>query len=196
MAGGIEDYAVDVQPNSPSASDWTGFGGAAGSLAGAGLQAFGTMQQVGAAKQEAGISRNIAGLEQQQNAQRAQAMELTARRSQMEVLRSNQMARSMAVNNATNQGAQFGSGLQGGLGQISGASGTNLLGINQNLGIGRSLFSLSNQISTQKMAMADAQSQAASGQGLSSLGGVLGKSGGAFAQVAQFALQAAPALLL
>lgn len=168
-------------------SDWGSFGSAAGSLAGAGVAAYGAEQQVQASKEEAGISRNIAGLEQQQNNQRANAMELTARRSQLEVLRGNQVARSMALNNATNQGAQFGSGLQGGLGEISGASGTNLTGINQNLEIGRNLFGLSNQISGQKMAMADAQSHMATAQGISGLGSVIGKFGGPLAQIAQFA---------
>jgi len=40
-----------------------------------------------------------------------------------------QRARSLALSTATNQGAQFGTGLQGGYGQISGESGTNMLGI-------------------------------------------------------------------
>jgi len=44
-------------------------------------------------------------------------------------------ARSQAT--ATSQGAQFGSGLQGGLAAAEDQGGVNALGISQNLGIGR-----------------------------------------------------------
>jgi hypothetical protein len=53
---------------------------------------------------------------------------------------------------ATGAGAQFGSGLQGAYGQISGQSGVNLLGIRQNLELGRNIFDINAGISQQQIA--------------------------------------------
>src|SRR5258705_1063150 len=93
---------------------------------GLGMQIFGGISAANAQKQIAQSSARVAGLEQQADAQRRQQMELDANRKQMEVFRNNQRARAQALNNATSSGSQFGSGLQGGYGQISGMSGTNL----------------------------------------------------------------------
>src|SRR5580765_8302042 len=118
----------------------------AGSVAGAGIG----LEGVGAAtslvggylgyqagKGEYQAQSNIAEMQQQINKLHVNQMELTGRRNSMEVLRNEQKARSLALSGATNQGAAFGSGLQGGYGQISGQGGTNLLGIAQNLSLGR-----------------------------------------------------------
>jgi len=151
-----------------------------GGLAAVGLisSIFGGIEKYDAAKQTAAAQSQIAGLETQQDAVRRQAMEVGARRQQMEVLRNQQRARSLALNNATSQGAQFGSGLQGGYGQIEGQSGVNLLGISQNLQAGEQMFGLNAQINTQKMNIAGASSTAAMGAGFSSLGsGILGNLG-------------------
>lgn len=151
-----------------------------GGLAAVGLisSIFGGIQKTQAAEQSAEASKRIAGLETQQDAIRKQAMEVSARRQQMEVLRNQQRARSLALNNATSQGAQFGSGLQGGYGQVGGQSGVNALGINQALQSGEQMFGLNAQINQQKMNIADASSTAAMGAGLSSLGsGILGNLG-------------------
>src|SRR6267154_241303 len=145
---------------------------------GIGMSIVGGFGQADAAKKTAAAQQRIAGLEQQQDAARKQAMELSAQRQQMEVLRNAQRARSLALNNATSQGAQFGSGLQGGYGQIEGQSGVNLLGISQNLQAGEQMFGLNAQINTQKMNIAGASSTAAMGAGFSSLGsGILGNLG-------------------
>src|SRR5882672_6919476 len=121
-----------------------GMGGGASALGAGGpvLEGLGMAgQAVGAYmgyQAQQGISRaqqNIYADQSAINQQNLMQMKLNARRAQMEVLRNNQRARSMALSSATNQGAAFGSGLQGGLGQIQGMSNTNLLGINQNLKI-------------------------------------------------------------
>jgi cell division protein FtsL len=148
----------------------TSAGGLAG-LGGLGFSLFGGLQQMDASKEEADISKNIAGYEQQINEKHRQAMELDANRQQMQTVRTAQVARATALQNATTQGAQQGSGLQGGYGGIAGQTGVNQLGISQNLQIGENLFDLNNQISQQKMRMADAKSKAAQGQGLASFGG-------------------------
>ena len=164
----------------------------AGGIAGIGLgiagmseQNQGNSIQLQAAKQKADAEKQIANLEIQQDAVRQKAMEISARRQSMETLRNQQRARAMALTNASSQGAQFGSGLAGGYGQISGQSGVNLLGVSQALGAGQQMFGLNNQINQQKMGIADAStlaaqgaSQIATGQGLSKLGSSLSGSFG------------------
>ena len=52
-------------------------------------------------------------------------------------------------------------------------TGVNLLGVNQNLAIGRNIFDLNAQVSQGKMDMADAQAWSATGASLTGLGGSL-----------------------
>ncbi len=104
-----------------------------------------------ATQKSTAISKEIIGLEQGVQAQKKQAMEIDARRSQMEIIRNQQRARAMGLAAATSQGAQGGSGLQGGYGQVSGQAGTNILGVQQNLEIGRNIFGLNESISNKKI---------------------------------------------
>src|SRR5437660_2342874 len=146
---------------------------AAAGVAGLGMSIFGGISKMDAAQKSAAASAGIAQAEQQQEVIRQRMMEVGARRQQMEVLRNQQRARSLALNNATTQGAQQGSGLQGGYGQIAGQSGVNALGISQNLEAGEQMFGLSAQISGQKVALAQAGGQAATAQGVSGIGSTL-----------------------
>lgn len=154
---------------------------------GLGFQIFGGMSASDDANQAAGIQRNITGLEGKVNDQRRNQMEFEARRQQLEVYRNNQRARAMATNSAVNQGAQFGTGLQGGLAQINAQSETNSLGISGNLEIGRNIFGINNQISGQKMALSGVQSQMATDQGYASLGASITKSAGTLSAIGQSA---------
>lgn len=86
------------------------------------------------------------GLEKQVNQQRQAAMELSARRQQLEIFRNNQRARAMGLNASVSQGAQYGSGMPGGLASIDAQSRINNQGVNQNLEIGRNIFGLNNSI--------------------------------------------------
>lgn len=147
--------------------------GMAAGIAGLGLSIFGGAEKMAAAKQKADAQRQITSAEMQQDDVRRKAMELSARRQQMEVLRNAQRARSLALNNATSQGAQFGSGLQGGYGQIAGATNWNLAGINQNLSFGEQMFDLNKTISQQKLNVSDSESRSSTGSALSGLGGML-----------------------
>lgn len=124
------------------------------------------------------IQKQMAGVEIQENETRRNAMELTSRRQSMENVRQAQLARSMSLNAATNQGAQFGSGLAGGQASISGQTNTNQLGVNQNLQLGEKMFDYSGQMDELKMALSDAQSQAATDAGIGKLIGGLGGSMG------------------
>lgn len=147
------------------------------SVVGLGMSLFGGASTASDAKQAASIQSNIAGLEGGLEDQRHQAMELSAHRQQLEILRNNQRARATAMTNATSQGAQFGSGLQGGLAQIEDQGLFNLAGVNQNLEIGEAMFGINKQITGQKQQLAQVQGQMATDQGISSLGGALVKAG-------------------
>ena len=123
------------------------------------------------------------GLEKQVNQQRQQAMELSARRQQLETYRNTQRARAMGLNAAVNQGAQFGSGLAGGQAATTSQGNFNMMGINQNLEIGRNIFGLDNQITDinakESILKANYQGQQAQDQAWSQLGGsIMGSAGG------------------
>lgn len=150
-------------------------GAAAGPVGavGLGLSIFGGIEKYEGAQKQTAAQVSEINLEEQQDQVRKQAMEVSSRRQQMEVLRNAQRASSLARANATASGSQFGSGLQGGLGQIAGASGVNMLGINQNLQSGEQMFGLNALLDQQKIAYAQAGGQINTGSGLSSLGGSL-----------------------
>lgn len=147
--------------------------GAAAGIAGLGLSIFGGSQKAKASAEIAGAQQQIAGYEMQQDEVRRQAMHLSARRQQIEVLRNQQRAQSLALQNATTQGGQFGSGLQGGLGQISGATQWNLSGIQSSLASGEQMFDLNRMIGGQRQRIAAAGGQAATASGISSIGSSL-----------------------
>lgn len=132
--------------------------------------AAGGVTSYSAAKKSASANQDIARQEQANEALRRQAMELDARRKQMEVLRNQQRARALALSSATNQGANLGSGIEGGYGQIQGQAGTNQLGIQQGLDIGRQTFGNNAQISQDRINLASFGSEAAMGAGFSSFG--------------------------
>lgn len=156
---------------------------------GLGLQAAGILGGASNAKRAAEIQNQIGGLEQNLNGQRKMAMELSAKRQSMEIYRTAQRARALALNNATNQGAAYGnsSGLAGGYGQISGQTTTNLNGVNQNLMIGRDIFGINDQISQAKMQLASVQGDQSLFQGLGSLGGAITGSAGTLSNIYQYA---------
>lgn len=148
------------------------------SATGTGFSLFGSSQANEANQQ-------IAQLQMQQNAVRKTAMEVSARRQQTENLRNTQLQRSMAINSATNQGAQFGTGLQGGLAQVQNTGMWNAVGIGQSLDAGRQMFALDDQINTQKQNLSSAQTTMATGQGISSMGSSLMGAAGKFGQMSQ-----------
>lgn len=163
----------DSTSNSQNTTNIQGGVGAGAGLAGLGLEIFGAVSGSSAASSSAHSGMAIAGLEQQENAKRQQAMQIVARRQQLQVIRTNQMAQAQARAAATNQGAQFGSGLQGGLSGIEAQSASNLQGINQQLDIGNSIFGLDAKISQQKMAQYQSQSDQATASGIGAIGGAL-----------------------
>lgn len=140
-------------------------------VAGLALQLGGGIMGAGGAKKKAEAQQHQIQLEQQAEEQRRQYMELDAHRKEMEIVRNQQRARSLALTNSTGQGASQGSGLQGGYGQIAGQSGVNFQGIQQNLEIGRNIFDINRLISQEKVNQAQGGTDMAFGQGLGALGG-------------------------
>lgn len=132
---------------------------------------------------------HIASDEQAINDQKRQQMQLEAGRMQLQQFRNIQRQRALGIAAATNQGAQYGSGLAGGIAQTQGEGNTNLLGINQNLQIGQTIFGINNDISQSKMHLAqlnrdNAQDQA-NAQAWNSLGGSLVKNSGTIGGLSQ-----------
>lgn len=153
------------------------------SLIGLGLKAFGTVESMGVAKEEAAASKQFAttqfNIEQQQEDLRKKTMDIDFRRKNLEAVRQAQVARSVGLSAATNQGAAYGqsTGYRGGQAQISGAEGTNLLGLSQAQQIGAQTFGLNQQLSQARLGYAlteaDLGTRKATAQGFSALGGGL-----------------------
>lgn len=144
---------------------------------GFGAQLFGGISGAGVAKQQAAVSMDEATQEQAINAQKQQQMTLQAGRMQLENFRNVQQARAQGLTSATSQGAQFGSGLQGGQAQATDQGMYNALGINQNLAIGQNIAGLNDKISADKIQMASLGGSAATDAGIASLGGAMVQAG-------------------
>ena len=154
-------------------------------IVGIGLQLFGGFGASESAKRQAEISKQIAGDEQQINQQKYQQMQLEASRSSLQQFRNIQRMRAQATASATSQGAQFGSGLQGGLAEVTNEGMFNAQGINQNLQFGNTIFGINNDISSKKMQLADVQASQASDSALMSLGGSLVQNAGTIGKLGQ-----------
>jgi TolA-binding protein len=149
-------------------------------IVGLGLSVFGGAKSAEISHQQSQVSMEIGADEQRINQQKNMQMQLEAKRSKLEILRNVQRAQAQSINNATQQGAQFGSGLAGGLAQIQDQGASQTLGVNQNLAIGQNIFGLNNDISAKKIQLAQLGGDAATAQGLQSLGGAILKSGPIF----------------
>lgn len=93
--------------------------------------------------------RSVIGQQAQADALRMQASELDATRRRRDEIRKSLVAQSTSLTRATNQGASSPGStvIQQARGDIQGQSNTNILGITQNLGLGRQLFEINKSIS-------------------------------------------------
>jgi hypothetical protein len=114
-------------------------------------------QSAAASTASLALSTSTVQAQQRIEAQRRSAMELDARRNQLEIVRNQQRARALGLSNATHSGTKSSSGLQGAYGQVSGQTGVNLLGVQQNLQIGQNIFDQNANISSNNIAMAQLQ---------------------------------------
>lgn len=157
----------------------------AASAVGLGMQLYAGQQQAEIAEKQAQVSMDIAGQEMKINQAKTRQMELEGRRTMVQNIRNAQRARAMAESSAVNQGAQFGSGLQGGLGQITAQSNWNNLGVNQALMTGREISGYNDLISRDKMQLAQLGGESAQYQGFQSLGGAVIKAGAMLGPMSQ-----------
>lgn len=144
-------------------------------IAGIGVAAglAGTAVSVGAANASAEASKSAERLREKQ-------MNLELARQRRQAIRASLRARSEALTNATAQGAQGGSGLPGGYGQIGQQTGSNLQGISQAGEIGAGIFEANRD-------SASAQSLAAFGGGISSFGDAIVNNATTIGRVATYA---------
>lgn len=132
---------------------------AGSTAAGIGFSLYGTKKQASAEQDMSAASRAAEDARQQQAT-------LEHARKQREIIRQGITARANAVSSTTNQGAQYSSALEGTLAQYTGqeAAASNTVG---------RAFDIGNDIFAANKDYATAQGQAATGKGLSSLGGML-----------------------
>ena len=102
-----------------------------GALIGTAIQAFGAMKQAKASKKAEAL--------------RERQMNLEAMRKKREMVREGVAARSQALSNATAQGAAEGSGLQGGIAQVTAQQNRNVQAVNQDTEIGAGIFKANRQ---------------------------------------------------
>lgn len=156
-------------------------------IGGLALSAIGQEEQSKAQSAVYQADVNTAQLEIQVNEQRRQQMQLNYQRQNMENLRNVQKAQAMGKAAAVQGGAQFGSGLAGGQAQEAAQGAGTTRDLSQNFQIGNKMFDLDNQIDQQKIAKANAESQANKASGLMSLGGDITKGAGSIAQLMSLA---------
>lgn len=159
------------------AASLASLGAAAGAGAGAASAATGLGGLVGAAGTVAGLAgtalqytgqKKAAAAAQEAERLRQAQSNVDAIRQRRQVVRQAIVARGDAISNANGQGAGLGSGLAGGLAQIGGQEGQNLTAIDNSQSISGKYFAAN-------AAQSAGQSQAATGSGISSLGGALVK---------------------
>lgn len=167
---------------SAASGNWLG---AAVGAVGLGMSIFGGLGAANVAGQQAKVSADEATQELGINDAKQQAMQIQNRRQQIENVRNVQRARAQGLNAATNQGAQFGSGLAGGQAQDQDMGLFNALGNNQALQTGMQINAFNQHISNDKIQMAQLGGTAATDQGIASLGGAVMKAGPIIGQFAQ-----------
>lgn len=126
--------------------------GAATTLAGTAVGVVGQMQSISASKKAEKL--------------RKQQMDLDSARERREIARRAILARSQALTAGADQGATYGSGLAGGLAQITGEQARSTVAVNQNQTIGAGIFRANAQ-------RAQGESIQSFGQGLQGFGGML-----------------------
>lgn len=166
-----------------------GLSGASDSAKYSGLEVQNSLQQSQVSQDEAQQEQQINNLKQQQ-------MYLDAGRQNTQTIRTAQQKAALGLNNATNQGAQFGSGVQGGKAGIMDQALFNMQGVNDALSIGAGINNYNQNITNDKYKMFGLQAQEAGikGQatsatamdaGFTSLGGAVMKSGPIIGQFSQ-----------
>lgn len=140
-------------------------------VVGVGAAVAGTATSIVGVSEQGAAQQQMLAVQAKEQEQRKNLFEIEQQRKRVEDLRNAQTATSAARSRAVNQGAQFGSGLLGGMAQVKGESNYNLLGIQQNTQIGENLFGLDQQLTEAKIASAQAATLQSIGGSLTSFGG-------------------------
>lgn len=154
---------------------------------GLGMSIYGGMQSSSAASQYNQSQIAQMQTEQKMESLRESHMELSASRMRIENAREVNRQSSVALANATMQGAGTGSassGLAGGLGQVRSSGAWNELGINQNLEFGHQMFGLNRQKLGEQMQGAYAQQDMQTGQAWQQMGSSLMGASSTFGRLA------------
>ena len=140
---------------------------------GIGLSVAGLAGSTAAAKKQA--SAQIGALQAEQKAAeiKRQQMEFDARRRIREMIRQNQVVQARATATSVAQGADLSSGPAGAVGDIRGQTGTNILGVSENLAFGEQIFNANAEATGYNIQAAQAGSKLAMWNAIGSLGGTL-----------------------
>ena len=142
----------------------------AAAVAGMAGQIWGGIETARVQKEEAGISTEIAGYEEQINKQKQQQATLMYQRQSIENFRAAQKASHMSRAAAVNQGAQFGSGAAAGEKQAYGEAAFNQQNLAENYMIGQKIFGLTSSIDQDQIRLAQLGGQASTFGGISAVG--------------------------
>lgn len=127
------------------------------------LNKLAAQQSITASNASLAINQGIVGQQRAIEETKRQAMEVDARRQQLEIIRQQQRGRAMALASNVAQGGSGAIGgssaLAGAYGQIAGQSGVNLLGVQQALQSGRQVFAANASITDFNSQMATLQNQ-------------------------------------
>lgn len=130
-----------------------------------------------------GGSEQIARISQMENAVRMRQVELDADRRKRDVIRQSQVATAQVENNAANSGGLNSSAEVGAVSSVSGQAGVNIQGIEQNLELARTLYTLEG---ARGQALWNNSRDQAKRSGIMQLAGAFGKSAGTIGKLAQF----------
>jgi hypothetical protein len=139
-------------------------------VAGIATSIFGGVEQASVQRQEAGVSAEIAGYEEQINAQKKQLATNIYQRQLTENFRKTQQNVALGRAAAVNQGAQFGSGAAGGKAQAEAEGAYNTLSLGQDYRIGQNIFGLTDKIDQDQIRLAQLGGEAATYGGIASVG--------------------------
>ena len=151
--------------------------GAAVAGAGAGSSLFGWSKGKEASRAASEAQNQIAALQAAANRVRMEQAKLIFQRQQRDTIRNAQVARSVAISRAEDQGAGSSSVLQGALGQIAGQEGSQLGDLRGNYGLGVKLAGINANITQAQQNLVNAQGRQQEAQGYSDFGKTLFNTG-------------------
>lgn len=154
-------------------------------VVGLGMSIFGGISGAQASALYSNESKQYAsaeyGVENQESALKNQVYQTQNARAQLENVRNTQRARANAIQAGVTQGAQYGSGVQGGTAEVTGEGAFNAAGLSQGLQATNAMYGLNQQYNTLQYQRAlmgiNAQQAQSTAQGWQSLGGAVMKSG-------------------